>query len=132
MIGATATGFVCRRCFCCRADPFFDESGVVIVTFGVMYVGVTDGFVGPTGVLVVDESVVVVSLVFVSSLFGATSLITVFVSSVVPASDVSDAFVAMTGATGMATNGTAVIAAKMHATVTLTVRASGRIRASFN
>jgi hypothetical protein len=83
---------------------FFD--GFVMVTVGVMYdgavvVAVVDGAAGDV-LVVVALSGVVFSLTFASSLV------------VVPLSASNDAFDAMAGATGMATNGTAMNAARMH------------------
>lgn len=127
-IGETATGFF--DFFPAPRD--FDDApgeaafGEVIVTVGVMYDGTfddsVDGFVGPTGELVVDFAVEVVEVLFVLLL----------VSFAVPASDDNDAFIAATGATGTAMNGTAVIAAMVHATVTCTVRRDRRFIASKN
>ncbi|MBU6242236.1 MAG: hypothetical protein KJS66_10655 [Acidobacteria bacterium] len=122
------------RRFCFGVDG---DDGV-IVTFGVMYVGAGDT-VEPPGVVV---DVVVVCPTSspddeVSCVVDVVALFFVFVvlfvaelSFVVPASKDGDAFVAMTGATGMATNGTAVIAAKVHASATLVARAIGRVSAS--
>ena len=127
-IGETATGFF--DFFPVPRD--FDDApgeaafGDVIVTVGVMYDGALDdsavGFVGPTGELVVGVAADVVEVLFVLLL----------VSFAVPASDDNDAFIAETGATGTAMNGTAVIAAMMHATVTCTVRRGRRFNASKN
>ena len=123
-MGVTATGFCARR----PCDFFFDV-GWVTVTVGVMYVGATGagdtaGFVGPTGELVFDDAdgVPDTSFVVVLSLLA--------MSSVVPLSDVNDAFIAATGATGTAMNGTAVIAAMEIATVTCTMRRIRRNNAS--
>jgi hypothetical protein len=114
-IGDTASGF-CFFAFlflACASEP----AGLFTVTVGVMYVGDASGFVGPTGELVVD----LLFCDFSSFVLLFVALDELFVSCVVPASEDRDAFVAMTGATGMATNGTAVSAAKMHATVAFTV-----------
>lgn len=130
-IGETDTALDCRFCFGVDGDDG------VIVTFGVMYVGAGDT-VEPPGVVVdvvacptsspgdeVSCVVDVVALFFVFVVLFIAEL-----SFVVPASKDGDAFVAMTGATGMATNGTAVIAAKVHASATLVARAIGRVSAS--
>jgi hypothetical protein len=50
----------------------------------------------------------------VEALLGVVSVVDTLLAAVVPLSALNDDVVAMTGATGMATNGTAMNAARMH------------------